>query len=136
PTVVDASPRQSGHSWKGDRMSTGTEHPATETDRTTPRGPAAFVAVRRLFATETSDYFLLLGTTIFLVLFGLVMVLSSSAVESLRESNDAYRAFTSQGLYAAIGIPLMLLVSRMPLRFWKRWAPWTIWIGIALQLLV
>lgn len=128
-------------------MSTGTEHPAArrtdshrglsdDADPRTRHTPVAIVAVKRIFAAETPDYFLLLGTTVFLVVFGLVMVLSSSAVESLRDNDDAYRAFASQGVYAAVGIPLMLIVSRMPIGFWKRWAPLTIWVGIGLQLLV
>ena len=44
------------------------------------RSGAAVVAVKRIFAAETGNYFLLLGATLFLVTFGLVMVLSSSAV--------------------------------------------------------
>ncbi|MEQ1736867.1 MAG: cell division protein FtsW, partial [Rhodoglobus sp.] len=40
------------------------------------------VPVRRIFAIENRNYFLLLGTTVFLVIFGLVMVLSSSSIES------------------------------------------------------
>ena len=45
---------------------------------------SAFIArvpVARLFAAEHRNYILLLGTTIFLVAFGLVMVLSASSIE-------------------------------------------------------
>ena len=82
------------------------------------RAPAAVVAVRRLFATETRDYFLLLGTTLFLVVFGLVMVLSASSVESHLENDSFFAAFLKQALYALVALPLMLVASRMPIAFW------------------
>ena len=36
---------------------------------------AARIRLGRVFRVESKDYFLLLGTTVFLVVFGLVMVL-------------------------------------------------------------
>ena len=42
-------------------------------------GRAATISLGRSFAVESGNYFLLLGTTIFLVAFGLVMVLSASS---------------------------------------------------------
>ncbi|MCY7326286.1 MAG: putative lipid II flippase FtsW [Microbacteriaceae bacterium] len=99
-------------------------------------GGAAIVAVRRLFAAETGNFFLLLGTTLFLVVFGLVMVLSSSAVTSFTESNDFFTGFLRQGTFAAVGVPIMLLASRMPASFWKKWAGAAVAIGLGLQLLV
>jgi len=99
-------------------------------------GPAAIVAVKRLFAAETGNFFLLLGTTLFLVVFGLVMVLSSSAVTSFTESDDFFTGFLRQGLFALIGVPIMLLASRMPSTFWKRWAGMAMAVGVGLQLLV
>ncbi len=96
----------------------------------------AIVAVRRLFAAEAPEFFLLLGTTLFLVLFGLVMVLSSSSIESRLQDGDFFAGATRQGIYALVGIPVMLLASRAPVGFWRRWAGWAIVIAIALQLLV
>lgn len=100
------------------------------------RAPAAVVAVRRLFATETRDYFLLLGTTLFLVVFGLVMVLSASSVESHLKHDSFFAAFLKQALYAVVALPLMLVASRMPISFWKRMARPAILLAIGLQLLV
>ncbi|HWH25941.1 MAG TPA: putative lipid II flippase FtsW [Pseudolysinimonas sp.] len=94
------------------------------------------VAVRRLFAAEAPEYFLLLGTTIFLVAFGLVMVLSSSSIESQVQDGDFFAQASKQGLYALIGVPVMLLAARMPVTFWKRWAGIAVVIAVALQLLV
>jgi cell division protein FtsW len=102
----------------------------------------AVVRVRRLFALETSNFFLLLGTTVFLVLFGLVMVLSSSAIEDFREAGDVrnlgdfFSSFTRQGLFAAAGIPLMLIAARFPASFWRRWGWLPLAVGAVMQLFV
>lgn len=108
---------------------------ASEPTTSTQRGGAAVVAVRRLFGAETGNFFLLLGTTIFLVAFGLVMVLSASSVTSFTESQQFFGGFERQAIFAAIGLPLMLLASRAPVMFWKRWAPVAILGAIALQFL-
>jgi cell division protein FtsW len=94
------------------------------------------VAVRKLFDAETPEYFLLLGTTMFLVVFGLVMVLSSSSIESRAEGGDFFAQAARQGLYALVGVPAMLIAARAPAAFWKRWAGIAVVIGVALQLLV
>jgi cell division protein FtsW len=94
------------------------------------------VGVKRIFAAESSNYFLLLGTTLFLVVFGLVMVLSSSSVESHIAGESSFASFARQGLYALIGIPVMLVASRLPPVFWRRWAWAAVFIGLGLQLLV
>lgn len=92
--------------------------------------------VRRLFAAENGNYFLLLGVTLFLVIFGLVMVLSSSTIESYNDDDGFFGRFIRQGLFAVIGIPLMLIASRVPARVWKRWAWPALVGGGVLQLLV
>jgi cell division protein FtsW len=93
--------------------------------------------VQKVFGAETGTFFLLLGTTLFLVAFGLVMVLSSSSIEDgAGAGHDFFSSFTRQGLYALIGIPLLLIASRMPIGFWKKWA-WPAVVATAiLQLLV
>jgi cell division protein FtsW len=102
----------------------------------------AVVRVRRLFALETSNFFLLLGVTLFLVIFGLVMVLSSSAIEDFRDAGevrglgDFFNSFSRQGLFAAFGIPLMLIVSRLPASFWRKWAWVPLAVGAVMQLFV
>jgi cell division protein FtsW len=92
--------------------------------------------VRRIFAAETPEYFLLLGTTLFLVVFGLVMVLSSSSIESWVSDQDFFARTSRQAILAAIGVPLMLIASRAPMVFWKRWAWHAILGALALQVLV
>ena len=74
-------PRRAGRPRTARRDTTPPE--ATGTDPSALRSSgAAVVAVKKIFAAETGNFFLLLGATLFLVTFGLVMVLSSSAVSS------------------------------------------------------
>ena len=109
---------------------------ATPRETVASRAPAAIVRVKKIFAAETASYFILLGTTLFLVVFGLIMVLSSSSVSSFRASGDFFNGFVRQAMFAGIGIPLMLIAARMRSAFWKRWSG-TVLIGaIALQFLV
>jgi len=93
-----------------------------ERDSGRRRGFAAITPIARLFAPEHRDSVLLICTTLFLVGFGLVMVLSASSVEEEASSGDPFGRVARQALFAAIGVPLMLVFSRMPARFWKRWA--------------
>jgi cell division protein FtsW len=97
----------------------------------------AVVVVQKVFGAQTSNYFLLLGTTMFLLAFGLVMVLSSSSVEDGSSAgHDFFSSFARQGLYALIGVPLLLIAARMRIGFWKKWA-WPAVVGTSvLQLLV
>ncbi len=74
----------------------------------------------RVFKAESASYFLLLGTTLFLVVFGLVMVLSSSSVDSYLDNTGFFGTVLRQGIFALIGVPVMLMISHLPLKFWRR----------------
>ncbi len=104
---------------------------STPQDKTTAR-----VSVGKLFSPQSSNYYLLLGTTIFLVLIGLVMVLSASSVDSWLDDKGFFGGFWKQATFAVIGIPLMLIISRFSLGFWKKWAWVLLGITLVLQLLV
>ena len=95
-------------------------------DETPVRPTGGQIAIRvaqKAFGAETGTFFVLLGTTLFLLAFGLVMVLSASSVEDgAGAGHDFFSSFTRQGLYALIGVPLMLVASRMPIGFWKKWS--------------
>ena len=112
--------------------------------RSTTRGPQAgeyTVRSRRpslgaVFRADSSNYYMLLGTTLLLVFIGLIMVLSASSVDSFLNDNNFFMGFLRQGAYAIAGIPLMLLASRVPPSFWRRWARTGVLIGIGFQLLV
>lgn len=100
------------------------------------RTRGAVVAVKNLFVAESSTFYTILGVTLFLVVFGVVMVLSSSSVEQYAKTHDFFGAATRQGLYAVVGVPLMLVASRVPARMWRKWAMRLLGAALVLQLLV
>ncbi|HWL60818.1 MAG TPA: putative lipid II flippase FtsW [Microbacteriaceae bacterium] len=100
------------------------------------RGFAAIVPLGRFFAVGHRDALMLFGTTVLLVGVGLIMVLSASAVEEQAASGDPFNRVMRQAVFAALGLPMMLIASRAPITFWKRWAWPAILVGIGLQLLV
>lgn len=104
----------------------------SEDVRTRPQRPS----LGAVFRADSSNYYMLLGTTLLLVFIGLIMVLSASSVDSYLTDNNFFMGFLRQGAYAIAGIPLMLLASRMPPSFWRRWARIGVLIGIGFQLLV
>ncbi|GAA3586660.1 hypothetical protein GCM10022198_07650 [Klugiella xanthotipulae] len=100
------------------------------------RGFRARISLGRNLTAESSTYFLVLGTTLFLVAIGLVMVLSSSSITSFVGEQGFFAGFWRQATFAAIGVPLMLVFSRFPVSFWKKWAWQALALGALLQLLV
>lgn len=129
----------------------------TQTPRTRPRttspsataaGSAAYasalegrlrlarISMGRAIRAESSSFYMLLGTTLFMVTFGLIMVLSSSSVTSFTGDQGAFGLFARQAVVAVIGVPLMLVISRVPVRVWRRWAWIPLVAGILLQVVV
>lgn len=88
------------------------------------------------FRAESIYFYRLAGLTGFLVVFGLVMVLSSSSIDSLVANRDAYYIFSRQFVYALIGLTLMLIIASMPLNFIKNRVGLVLMIGFGLQLAV
>ncbi|MBL0886755.1 putative lipid II flippase FtsW [Myceligenerans indicum] len=83
-----------------------------------------------------TSYFLLVGATGLLTVIGLVMVLSSSAVTSIADGDSPYRDFVTQAQYALMGLPVMLVATRVPLRWYKRLALPALLVAIVLLFLV
>jgi len=106
-----------------------------------PPRPAAqgkvVVSVKRLFSAEDPAYVVMVATVLFLVVFGLVMVLSSSFVGSaLGNDGNFFATFMRQVVWALMGVPLMLIVSRQPPMLFKRLAPMIFLGALVLQALV
>ncbi len=83
-----------------------------------------------------SSYYLILGSTIALTCIGLMMVLSSSAVESISQGVDPYQLFLRQSIFGVIGVVLMIILSRLRISTLKKLAWPALIIGIFLLLLV
>ena len=62
--------------------------------------------------SAVTSYYVLIGATALLLVIGLVMVLSSSSVESLDDGHSPYAVFLDQAKYALIGLPVLFGLSR------------------------
>ncbi|MGH9209038.1 MAG: putative lipid II flippase FtsW, partial [Acidimicrobiales bacterium] len=67
-----------------------------------------------------SNFLLLLSLVIVLNVIGLVMVLSSSSVDAIREYGSAWVFFDHQLMWLAIGGAVFLLTARTDYRRWQR----------------
>ncbi|MFJ4038027.1 putative lipid II flippase FtsW [Microbacterium sp. NPDC090007] len=100
-----------------------------------PRGGlSARVSLGRAFRPVPSEFLLITSAALLLTLFGLVMVLS--ATSALDGAQNPFEHVLKQGVFAVIGIPLMFVLSRAPLRFWKRMAWPALILATIFQLLV
>lgn len=98
------------------------------------RGLPAAVGAR--VRSESFDSLLLTGTTVLLVLIGVVMVFSSTTVSSYENTGDFFGGFARQAVFASIGLTAMLLIARLPRALFERTAWLALGIGCAVQLLV
>lgn len=99
--------------------------------------PKVTVTVKRLFGRESADYVVMVSMVVFLVIFGLVMVLSSSFVGSaLGNDGDFFATFFRQVVWVLLGVPMMLVISRFPSRALKKLAPTVFLVALLLQGLV
>jgi len=97
-------------------------------------GLAARVSLGRAFRPVPSEFLLITSAALLLTGFGLVMVLS--ATSALDGAQNPFDHVLKQGVFAVIGIPLMFVLSRAPLRFWKRMAWPALIFATLFQLLV
>ena len=88
----------------------------------------------RLSSHPASIYYLMLGSTLFLLVLGVVMVWSSSAIDSIRETGGSADLASKQALYAALGLVAMVVASRLPAATVRNLA-WPL-MALALLLLV
>lgn len=96
-------------------------------------GPAALLA--RL-ASPVTEYYVLLTTTLVLVGFGLVMVLSASSAASVLKGEPWYAGFARQTAFAIAGTIGCLLASRVSIAWWKRLSFMALLGAVGLQLMV
>ena len=79
-----------------------------------------------LFTKESSDYLIWIVVLMLLAL-GLIMVLSASSATALSESGDSYKYFKKQLLAAAVGFALMIIVSKIDYRIYRKFK-WLIYV--------
>jgi cell division protein FtsW len=103
---------------QGDRAGpAAARRPGPQPARTPGRTPGR--TARQALAAVPSHR-LLLGVILLLVTLGVVMVLSASSVVAFEAYGNSYAVFKKQLMWAGVGIALMLAVSRIDYRFWRK----------------
>jgi len=90
---------------------------------TSPRTTSAHGIVTPLrvaLSKPLAPYYLVLGSTILLTALGLVMVLSASSVESYAASGSSWAIAQRQAMWVVIGVPALLVASRLPTAWYRR----------------
>jgi cell division protein FtsW len=83
-----------------------------------------------------ASYYLVVVTTGLLLTIGFVMVLSASSVRSYSTYGSSYAIAVKQGMFIAIGLPLMWLTSRLPVRVLRTAATPLLLLSVGLLFLV
>ena len=72
------------------------------------------------FANNQIDFILCI-TILLLLSLGIIMVLSASAPASIAEGNGSYAYVSKQAIFAIVGITLMIFISKIDYRFYKKY---------------
>ncbi|MGL4172780.1 MAG: putative lipid II flippase FtsW [Actinomycetota bacterium] len=119
------------HSASARRGSAQSSAPGGSTGPTSTRWVVRRLTGLRRLDSPVTSYYVLFGSAVLLLGIGLVMVLSASVVTSLKTSGSPLTIFRNQALFAAIGFPLMIAASRVPVRWW----PTIGWVALPVALL-
>ena len=100
------------------------------------RETGVMASLRRLLDLPVTSYYLVFICVLALIGFGLIMVLSASSITAYRAGEgSSFSVFNRQGIYAIIGVTVMIALSYAPVNWFKKAAP-IIFIGaLALQTL-
>lgn len=90
----------------------------------------------RVFKAQSIHFYRLLGVTLFLVGFGVIMVLSASSIDSLKANNNSFSIFNKQFFFAVLGLLGMSLISLMPTSFFRSKSSFFFRVALALQVAV
>ena len=96
--------------------------PTTRASRGEQEGSGEPPVRRSLLNHPMGLYYLLVGATLALLGLGLLMVLSASSVLSIKLHGSAYTLAQRQLLFAAIGVVLMIIGTRLSVNVWRRLA--------------
>lgn len=110
--------------------------PRTDPPRAQSRGFAARVSLGRRFTPVSTEFLMIASTALLLTIFGLVMVLSATSADAVSKGANPMDGALRQGIFAVLGIPLMFVISRLPITFLKKMAWPALFGAVALQMLV
>jgi cell division protein FtsW len=103
------------------------ERPQLRVVRAGERAPAT-----RAEAAARRSVRLLVGSTVFLSVSGLIMVLSASSVYACQRIGSCFYFFQKQAAYAAVGALALVVTSRMRYQVWRRLALPMLLVTVAL----
>ena len=86
------------------------------------------------FLSKKFDYSILI-ITMLLLCIGLIMLLSASAPTSLSESGNSYKYVIKQSIVAVVGLILMIAISKVDYRNYKK-ISWIIYVGCIVLLIM
>jgi cell division protein FtsW len=118
-----------GTTYIGDRRREALERAAAQR-----KHPSRRAESRPLGPPTTVFYMIGLAVT-FLIMLGLVMVFSASAITSMHKGNSPWRLFNRQLLWAVMGAAAMITTARIPYHRWRRWIPLIVALALALMVL-
>ena len=88
--------------------------PSRDTDTRTTR------VAPEVLGPPTGTFYAIAGVVSVLVMLGLVMVLSASAVTEANQGHSPYRVFIRQAMWAGLGLVSLVLMVRISYRRWQR----------------
>lgn len=97
---------------------------------------AARTALTAWLGRPLASFHLLLAICTLLVVIGLVMVLSASAVISLNQGSSAYTVFGKQVVFVLVGLVMFWFGVRIPLRQIRAMSPIALWVCVLMLVLV
>ncbi len=90
----------------------------------------------RLLDRPATPYYVLLGASVLLLVLGLVMVFSASSINAFAFLGSSMAIVNKQAMWVVIGLPVMWLASRLPVRAWRIVAYLGLATSLALLVLV
>ena len=91
---------------------------------------------KRRLATSapTKTFYVLMAVTSMLIVFGLMMVLSSSSIVAINSGGSPWFMFGKQFMWANFGLLVLLAAYRMPYHQWHKHAKHLLWFAYGLML--
>lgn len=137
PKPKSAMPQRGGQQRGGQQRAKATVGRGPNLRNVAAGGGAKFqVFFDRAFKAQSIHFYRLLGVTLFLVAFGMVMVLSASSIDSLVANNNSLTIFLKQVGAAVLGLIFMSVASVLPLSIYLKYARVFFAFTMFLQVLV
>ncbi len=88
------------------------------------------------FARPINLYYMLVGSTLVLSIFGLIMVFSASSIYSIENKGSTWAILLRQFIFLVISIPMAWALSRLSLARWKFFARFGVIASVGLLIVV